>query len=91
VVGPEGPALGGCVLEGPGPPDLETVETVARLALTARRRGAAVVLVAVSPPLRELLEMAGLDVEMEGQAEGGKETLGVKRLQEEAHLGDLPP
>jgi hypothetical protein len=91
VVGPHGGVLGRRVLEGPGPPDLETVATVARLILTARRRGAAVVLAEVSPRLRELLEMAGLDVEMEGQTELGKQALGVQGMQEEAHLGDLPP
>jgi hypothetical protein len=90
VVGPDRTELGGFVLEGPGPPDLGVVETVARLVLMAGRRGGAVVLAEVSPRLGELLALAGLSVEVEGEAEGGEKPLRVQRMQEEAHLGDLP-
>jgi hypothetical protein len=90
VVGPDDTELGGFVLEGPGSPDLGAVETVARLVLMAGRRGGAVVLAEVSPRLRELLEMAGLGVEVEGEAESGEEPRRVQGMEEEAHLGDLP-
>jgi len=104
VVDADGTELGGCVLQGPGRPDLGAVDVVAHLTLLAGRRGGAVVLADVSPALRDLLEMAGLGVgveglgveveglglEVEGQAEPGKEPLGVEGMEEETHLGDLP-
>jgi hypothetical protein len=71
------------VLEGPGGPDLGAVNEVARLALQAARLGGGLVLREVSPAMRELLELAGLSsetwatVEMEGETEGGEESLGV--------------
>ena len=90
LVGPGRTEIGRLVLEGPGLPDLGAVETVARLSLMAGRRGGAIVLADVSPHLRQLLEVAGLEVEVEGEAEGGKESFGVEGMQEETHLGDLP-
>jgi anti-anti-sigma regulatory factor len=41
--------------------DVEPVDELCRLALTARRLGCRVVLVDVDPELRELLEIAGVD------------------------------
>jgi hypothetical protein len=90
VLGPDRNELGGFVLEGPGPPDLGVVETVARLALMAGRCGGAVVLGQVSPRLGELLALAGLSVEVEGEAESGKKALRVQGMEKEAQLGDLP-
>jgi len=89
--GADGSVLAACVLEGRGAPDLEAVDDVARLALFASRAGGRVVLTRVAPALRELLDLAGLRVEMEGQAEGGEEPLGIEEIEEEAHLDDLSP
>ncbi len=66
------------------------MDDVARLALLAGRLGGGIVLTEVSPALRTLLELAGLRVEVEGQAELGEEPLGVQEGQEEGHPGDLP-
>ncbi len=90
VVGPDGAELGSWVLKGRGEPELGAVDDVARLTLLARRLGGAVVLTDLSPPLRALLELSGLGVEVEGQSEIGKEPLRVQEGQEEGHPGDLP-
>lgn len=90
IVGPDGSELAHYSLEGPGAPDLGVVDDVARLALLAGRLGGGVVLAEVSPTLRALFGLAGLHVEVEGQAELGKEPLGVQEGQEEHHSGDLP-
>jgi hypothetical protein len=76
-------------LGGQGLPDLGTVDDVARLGLEARRLGGRIVLSDVSPPLRSLLHLAGLRVEVEGEAESREEPLGVEEGQEELHPGDL--
>ena len=65
-----GEATASWVLTGDGPPDLTAVESIARQALTATRAGGRLVLAEVAPALRELLVLAGLPVEMEGQTEG---------------------
>jgi len=91
VVGPDGTVLAGCLLEGPGEPDLGAVDRVARLALVALRLGGAISLTEVSAAMRALIHLAGLPVEVEREAEGGKEPLGVKERQEEAHPGDPAP
>ncbi len=88
LVAPDGTELGACELEGAGSPDLSAVDVVARLALLAKRLGGTVTLRAVSPGMRELLDLAGLGVEMAGQAEGGEEVLVVEEVEEERHLGD---
>jgi hypothetical protein len=90
VVGADHTALARHQLGGPGDPDLGTVDDVARLALQAGRVGGRIVLSEVTPALRSLLELAGLGVEMEWKPEGGEEPLGVERVQEELHPGDLP-
>ena len=45
---------------GPLPAEIATVDALARLALLARRSGAAIQLRRVSPELRDLIELAGL-------------------------------
>jgi hypothetical protein len=90
VVGADHTALASHQLGGPGDPDLGAVDDVARLALVARRLGGGIILTDVAPALRSLLELAGLRVEMEGEAEGGEEPLGIEEGQEELHPGDLP-
>jgi hypothetical protein len=91
VVGPDGAELAHVVLEGPGAPDLAAVDDVARLTLAAGRLGGEITLLDLSPAMGALLELAGLGVEMEGQAELGEEPLGVQEGQEETHPGDLAP
>lgn len=87
---PDGAELVSCLLEGPLTPDLRAVDIVARLALVASRLGAGVALSEVSPWLRELLELTGLSVEMERQAERREEPSRVQEGQEEVHPGDPP-
>jgi hypothetical protein len=91
VMGPDGAELACVVLEGPGGPDLAAVDDVARLTLAAARLGGEITLTDLSPAMGALLELAGLRVEMEGQAELGKEPLGVQEVQEETHPGDFAP
>jgi hypothetical protein len=88
IVGPGGSELGRYVLQGQGAPDLATVDAVAHMALRAKRAGGGLVLSEVSADLRELLELSGLSVEMQGEPELGKEPFGVQEGQEEGHLGD---
>ncbi len=90
MVGPEGTELACFALRGSGAPDLLVVDAVAHLALQAGRLGGEVILTEVSPALRGLLWLAGLPVEVQGEAELGKEPLGVQEGQEEGHPGDLP-
>ena len=66
MVGADGSVLSGRAFGGPGAPDIDAVDQVARLVLRWRRLGARVTLRDVSPEMRELLELAGLAVEMEG-------------------------
>jgi hypothetical protein len=91
VVGPAGARLVEYQLCGSGPPDLSSVEAVARLALLLGRLGGRLVIEDVSREMAELLWLAALPVEVKGQAEGGKEPLGVQEVQEEAEGGDLAP
>jgi hypothetical protein len=90
ILGPDGTAVVRCVLEGVGAPDLGAVDDVARRALLAARSGGSVVLDDISPLMRELLDLAGLCVEVQGKAELRKEALGVQECQEETHRRDLP-
>ena len=90
IVSPDGTVVARCVLEGLGAPDLGTVDDVAHRALLAARSGRSVVVDDISPLLRELLELAGLGVEVQGQAELGEEAFGVQECQEKTHRRDLP-
>jgi hypothetical protein len=60
IVGPDGTVVARCVLEGPGAPDLGSVDEVAHRALLAARTGDSIVLDHISPRMRELLDLAGL-------------------------------
>jgi hypothetical protein len=91
VVGPDGAVLACCLLRRTGAPDLGSVDRVARLALLAGRLGGGIVLADVSSALRELLDLAGLSVQVAGEAERREEPLGVEGGQEEIHPGDLHP
>jgi hypothetical protein len=65
-------------LAGEGPPDLAFVAALARFQLMVRRAGGRAWLEDVSPPLAELLDLAGLRREVGRQAEGGEQALGVE-------------
>jgi hypothetical protein len=85
VIAADGSVLGTHVLAGKGLPDLAAVDDVARLQLSATRLGGGIVLVAAVAALRELLDLAGLSVEMRGEAEEGEDRRGV---QEHVEPGD---
>jgi hypothetical protein len=67
-----GSVVGGCLLGGCDDPDLGTVETIARLALVAKRRGGGVVLSEVRDDLARLLDLCGLPVDVQWQPERGE-------------------
>ena len=71
---------------------LAVVDLLARLQVSARRRGAELQIREASPELRELICLAGLEevlrVEPRRQAEQREELLGVE---EERQLPDPPP
>ncbi len=90
ILGPDGTAVACCVLEGLGAPGLGAVDDVARQALLAARSGGSMILDDISPLMRELLDLAGLCVEVQGKAELRKEALGVQECQEETHRRDPP-
>jgi hypothetical protein len=66
---PDGTVWSTHVLTGTGDPDLADVEELAKLQLSASRLGGRIVLDAVCPRLAELVELAGLPVEMRGKPE----------------------
>ncbi len=90
VVDPAGSAVVEHLLVGAGPPGIAEVAIVARLALRARRLGADVVVEEASTEMVQLLELAGLPVEVAGQPEGRKQALGIEEVEEEAQGGDPP-
>jgi hypothetical protein len=65
LVGPGGSVLATRWLRGAGAPTLEAIDDIARLALAGTRLGGRVVVGEVSPEMAELLELAGLGVEVE--------------------------
>jgi hypothetical protein len=89
LVGRDGRVLGVRTLGGPGPPDLEAVDAVARTILSATRQGARSIVTDVSPRLGELLHMVGLWIEVEGETEGREKPFRVDESEEEAHRRDL--
>ena len=91
VLDPNGIELCCVALEGPGDPDLGTVDDLARLALVAKRLGGGIVVNDMSSALHELVDLTGLRIDVQGQTEGREESLGVQESQEERHLGDPSP
>ena len=85
-----GDPLASWEMAGPRPPDMAAVDEVARLALVACRLRGRLALSDVSDGMRELLVLAGLSVEMDGQAELREKPLAIEEREEEAHPGDLP-
>src|SRR5262245_13025246 len=86
----DGTPVADCVVEGHGAPTVTAIDCLARIALTAKRRGAAFRLTDVSPEMAQLLALSGLSVEMQWQPEVGKQPLGIQHGEEEAHRRDLP-
>ncbi len=66
------------LLVGDEAPDLEVIDRLARLQLSARRAGGRMRLEDICPAVAGLLEFSGLSREVGGQAEGGEEALGVE-------------
>ena len=61
----QGSVVAGGVLAGADSPDIDTVNMIARLALMARQTGTTFQLAGACPELLELIELAGLPVEVE--------------------------
>lgn len=80
----------GWLVGGYGAPALDAVDAVARLMLLARRAGTPVRFSEVATGVRELVELAGVGVEMQWEPEGGEQQLGLHRGEEDRQLGDLP-
>jgi hypothetical protein len=74
--------------DGVGPPDISLVDELARLALLAGRLGVEIVVTELADELRELLELTGLVVEVQGQAKAKEEPLRLEGRQEEVHGND---
>jgi hypothetical protein len=89
IVGPDRSTLATYRLEGPGDPDIGVIDDIARLRLRAGRLGGRIVLSEVAPAVAALLDLAGLRLEMEGQAERGEEAFGLQEVEEELHPDDL--
>jgi hypothetical protein len=78
---------------GMAPPDLEAVDRLAQLLVAIRRHDERPFLSEVDTRLAELLELVGLAdlvVEVQGEAEGGEEALGGEEVEEPAHVTDGP-
>ena len=88
VVGLDGAELFERDLVGTNAPDMETVDQLARLTLLADRLRGHIVVTELADELRQLLELAGLTVEMQRQTEARKESFGLQMGQEEAHPDD---
>ncbi|HEX6391912.1 MAG TPA: hypothetical protein VFZ97_00615 [Acidimicrobiales bacterium] len=65
LVDNEGEVLAGWALAGESNPNLEAVDLIARWSVIARRAGASLRIGNANPELRELIELAGLPVEVE--------------------------
>jgi len=78
LVGRDGLVLATLVLDGLGGPDLGAVDDVARFQLEAVRLGGRALFETASPFLLELLQLAGLSVEVRRQPEGGKDRARVQ-------------
>jgi hypothetical protein len=79
VIGPQGTVLGTWEESGIGAPDLGVVDRLSRVRLAAGRVGWSVVVHDVSADLVQLLGLVGLDGEMVGQPEAGKDPLCVQK------------
>lgn len=87
VMAPGGLVVTRLAVVGPRP-DVSVVDRLARIALGAGRCGRRLVLSELSPVLGELLELAGLRLEMEGEAERREEALWGEHDEEVAERRD---
>lgn len=71
-------------------PDISVVDQIARLALAARRAGGQLSIDSLCDELAELLDLAGLGVDVAWEAERREQPLGVHGVEEDGQLGDLP-
>lgn len=90
LLAPDGTVLATCTLKCSATWGLTAVDGIARLALWVQRAGANLMLTAADPEMYELLRLAGLFVQVEGEAEVGEEPLWVEQGEEEVHPRDLP-
>jgi hypothetical protein len=77
-VGSSGRDITAWAVKGPGPPDLATVNAIARWQLSARRAGGCIRLQDPSEALTSLLELVGLLGEVGGEPEAGEQLLCVE-------------
>jgi hypothetical protein len=91
ILRPDDAELLRIVLDGPAAPGLAAVDRIARMALGARRDGLRLVLAEVSPELADLLELAGLGVEVQREPEAREQPLGIEGREEEAHRDNPLP
>ena len=78
-----------CDVGGIGTPDLATVDALARIAISVRRRGATVRLVGASVELLDLLAFCGLSMRLALEAERlAEEREEARRVEEEGDPGD---
>lgn len=91
VVSAGGTVLARRTLAGAGSPDLRVLEELARLALVTQRSHGFMWVEHLAPELAELIDLAGLGVQVQGQPETREEPLGVQEGQEEAQPDDLVP
>jgi hypothetical protein len=82
MLGRDDVALGSWPVSGSGPPGLAVVEYLARLQLSARRRGQRIVVHQTCRELQGLLELAGLCGQLGGQVEQGEKPLGAEEAVE---------
>ncbi len=87
-VAPDGTVWTTRVMTGYGNPDLSDVDELARLQLWATRLGASIVLDSVCPRLLELIELAGLPVQMRGKSEHRED---LRRAQKDVETDDPTP
>jgi len=78
VLGPGGDEMATWTVSGPRNPDLVVVDGLCLLRLAALRAGATAVLRDVSPALADLLALAGLGDQPEGEPEHREDALGVE-------------
>jgi hypothetical protein len=65
IVDDEGSVIVVCALEGHASPDLTAVDVIAHLGLVATRIGGRILVTEVAPAMRELIGLAGLNLEAE--------------------------
>jgi hypothetical protein len=91
VTGRDGRVRAQIIVQGRGIPDLAAVDEVARWVLQAARAGASVSVGDATSEMAELLELAGLPVEVQRQPERREEAPRAHEVEEDVHPGDAAP